>query len=172
MSETGRYHVAQYNIARLVAPLDDPRIADFVDNLERINTLGDRSPGFVWRHQTEDGTSTSVRVRGDPLIIINLTVWESIESLFEFTYRSGHVDFYRRRREWFEAPTEAYLVLWWVPAGHIPTVDEAEARLDYLRAHGPTPHAFTFKRRFPPPDGGASEATRSAAGLTSRPGSP
>jgi hypothetical protein len=146
-----RYHLAQYNIARLVAPLDDPRIADFVADLDRINRLGDCSPGFVWRHQTEEGNSTSIRIRGDPLIIINFSVWESIEQLFEFAYRSGHVDFYRRRREWFEPPSEAHLVLWWVPAGHIPSVDEAEERLDYLRAHGPTPEAFTFKQRFGTP---------------------
>ncbi len=144
-------HLAQYNLARLLAPLDDPGIAAFVAGLQRINSLGDRSLGFVWRHQTEDGTSTSVRVRGDPLILINFTVWESIEALFEFTYRSDHADLYRRRREWFEPPTEAHLVLWWIPAGHIPSVAEGEERLDYLRAHGPTEEAFTFKHRFLPP---------------------
>ena len=147
----GRYHLAQYNLARLLAPLDHPQIADFAANLHRINELGDRSPGFVWRLQTDDGTSTSVRVRDDDLIIVNFTLWESAEALFEFTYRSEHVEMYRRRREWFEAPTEAYLVLWWVPAGHIPTVEEADERLDYLRAHGPTPYAFAFKQRYPPP---------------------
>jgi hypothetical protein len=145
------WHLAQYNIARLLAPLDDPLLADFVANLERVNRLGDASPGFVWRLQTDDGTSTSVRVRGDERIIVNFTVWESIEALFEFTYHSGHVEMYRRRREWFEHIAEAYLVLWWVPAGHIPSVEEADERLDYLRAHGPTEHAFTFKQRFDPP---------------------
>jgi hypothetical protein len=145
------YHLAQYNIARLVAPLDDPRIADFVANLDRVNRLGDCAPGFVWRHQTEEGNSTAVRVRGDPLILVNFSVWEDAESLFEFTYRSGHAEMYRRRREWFEPPSEAHLVLWWIPAGHVPTVDEAEDRLDYLRARGPTPRAFTFKQRFCPP---------------------
>ncbi len=145
------YHIAQYNLARLVAPLDDPLIADFVADLDRINQLGDRSPGFVWRHQTEDGNSTSIRVRGDPLILINFSVWESIESLFDYTYRSAHSEVYRRRREWFEAPAEAHLVLWWVPVGHTPTVAEGEDRLDHLRAHGPTPEAFTFKQRFPAP---------------------
>jgi hypothetical protein len=154
-SSSARFHVAQYNLARLLAPLDDPSIADFVAALDRINTLGDRTPGFVWRHQTEEGNSTSVRVRGDPLILINFTVWESIESLFEFTYRSDHADLYRRRREWFEPPSEAHLVLWWIPAGHTPTVAEGEDRLDHLRAHGPTAHAFTFKNRFPAPEGPA-----------------
>jgi hypothetical protein len=146
------YHLAQYNLARLLAPLGDPRSADFVAALERINTLGDRTPGFVWRLQTEDGTSTSVRVRNDPLILVNFTVWESIEALFEFAYRSDHVDVYRRRGEWFEKPAEAHLVMWWIPAGRIPTIDEAEERLDCLRANGPTPRAFTFKKRFPAPD--------------------
>jgi len=145
------YHLAQYNVARLVAPLDDPLIADFVAALDRVNQLGDRSPGFVWRHQTEDGNSTSIRVRGDPLILINFSVWEDAESLFEYTYRSDHAEVYRRRREWFEPPSEAHLVLWWVPAGHEPTVEEAEERLDYLRAQGPTSQAFTFKQRFPRP---------------------
>lgn len=146
------YHLAQYNIARLLAPLDDPRLADFVADLDRINTLGDRSPGFVWRHQTADGNSTSVRVRGDPSIIINFTVWESVEAVFEYAYHSAHVELFRRRREWFEEMAEPYLVLWWIPAGHIPGVEEADTRLDYLRAHGPTAHAFTFKQRFPAPE--------------------
>jgi hypothetical protein len=145
------YHLAQYNVARLVASLDDPLIAEFVAALDRVNQLGDRSPGFVWRHQTAEGNSTSIRVRGDPLILINFSVWEDAESLFEYTYRSDHADVYRRRREWFEAPSEAHLVLWWVPVGHEPTVEEAEQRLDYLRARGPTPQAFTFKQRFPRP---------------------
>lgn len=145
------YHLAQYNVARLVASLDDPLIADFVAALDRVNQLGDRSRGFVWRHQTADGNSTSVRVRGDPLILINFSVWQDAESLFEFTYRSDHAEVYRRRRDWFEAPSEAHLVLWWISAGHEPTVEEAEERLDYLRAHGPTAEAFTFKQRFPAP---------------------
>ena len=146
------YHLAQYNVARLVASLDDPLIADFVAALDRVNQLGDRSLGFVWRHQTEEGNSTSIRVRGDPLILINFSVWEDAESLFEYTYRSGHAEMYRRRREWFEAPSEAHLVLWWIAAGLEPTVEEAEDRLDYLRSHGPTAQAFTFKQRFPAPD--------------------
>mgnify|MGYP001610704260 FL=1 len=146
------HHLAQYNIARLLAPLDDPRLAGFVADLDRINTLGDHSPGFVWRHQAADGNSTSVRVRGDDRIVINFTVWESVDALFEYAYHSAHVDLFRRRREWFEEPTAPYLVLWWVPAGCVPTVEEADERLDFLRAHGPTAHAFTFKQRFPAPD--------------------
>ena len=145
------WHLAQYNIARLVAPLDDPRLADFVSALDRINTLGDRSPGFVWRYQEADGTSTGTRVRGDDAIIINYTIWESAETLFEYAYHSAHVEVFRRRREWFEDMREASLVLWWAPAGVIPSVAEADERLDYLRTHGPTAHAFTFKQPSPAP---------------------
>lgn len=148
---SGAWHIAQYNIATLVAPLDDPRMADFVANLDPINQLGDRSPGFVWRHQAPDGNSTSVRVRGDDRIVINFTVWESIEALFDYAFHSKHVEVYRRRREWFvHEDDNPFAVLWWVPAGHIPSVDEANERLDHLIAHGPTPHAFTFKQRFAP----------------------
>ena len=146
-----KYHLAQYNIARLVAPLDDPRLADFVANLDRINKLADATPGFVWRHEDENGNSTGTRVRGDPLIIINFSVWESVEPLFEYAYRSEHVEMYRRRREWFELLREAPLALWWIPARHMPSVAEGEERLDHLREHGPTQYAFTFKQRFPPP---------------------
>lgn len=152
MPEPTNHHLAQYNVAKLVAPLDDPRLADFHANLERINQLGDRSPGFVWRHQNADGNSTGTRVGDDPLVVINFTVWESIEALFEYTYHSDHVEVFRRRRDWFEDHGgQPYLVFWWIPAGHIPTVEEAEQRLAYLRDHGPTPHAFDFKHRFPPP---------------------
>ena len=146
------YHIAQYNIARLIAPLEDPRIADFVAALDSINRLGDESPGFVWRHQTEEGNSTSIRVRGDPFILINFSVWESIDALFQYTYRSDHADVFRRRREWFDEHEAAYHVLWWIPAGHEPAVEEGEERLDHLIEHGPTPYAFGFKNRFPPPD--------------------
>ena len=148
---SSNYHLAQYNIARLLAPLDSPQLADFVSNLDRINQVGDRSPGFVWRHQTAEGNSTAVRVRGDPMIIINFSVWEDADSLFEYTYRSDHAEVFRRRREWFDPHDGYYLVLWWVAAGHEPDVEEAEERLNYLQEHGPTPHAFTLKERFPPP---------------------
>jgi hypothetical protein len=147
-----KYHVAQYNIARLLEPLDSPRLADFMAALDPLNRLADESPGFVWRHQTADGNSTAIRVRDDHMIIINFSVWESIEALFEYAYHSAHVEIYRRRREFFEHMTLPYLVLWWVPAGHEPAVAEAEERLDYLRANGPSAYAFGFKSRQPPPE--------------------
>jgi hypothetical protein len=146
------HHLAQLNVARMLAPLDSPPMADFVAALEPINALGDGSPGFVWRLQTDDGDATAYRVLGDDMMIVNLTVWESVEALADFAYRSNHKDVMRRRREWFEKMDEAYLALWWVPAGHIPTIKEAEERLLHLRAHGPTAHAFTFREQFPPPD--------------------
>lgn len=144
------FHVAELNIGRTVAPLDDPALADFVDNLDHINGLGDASPGFVWRLQDEFGAATTIRAFEDPLMIVNLTVWETIESLRAFAYRSDHVDYLRRRREWFEPLDGPSLVLWWVPAGHRPTIVEARDRLDRLAADGPTPAAFTLKVTFPP----------------------
>jgi Domain of unknown function (DUF3291) len=153
MADGPAWHVAQYNVATLVAPLDDPQLNDFRANLKPINELGDRSPGFVWRHQNADGNSTGTRVGDDPLVVINFSVWESIESLFEYTYHSDHVEVFRRRRDWFKDHFgQHYLAMWWVQAGHIPTVAEAEERLAHLKAHGPTPYAFTMKQRFPAPD--------------------
>ena len=145
------YNLAQYNLARLKAPLDDPLIADFVAALDPLNKLADESDGFVWRHQDENGNSTSVRVRDDPMILINFSVWRDVESLFQYAYRSDHAAVYRRRHEFFHVFDGAYMVLWWIPASHIPSVREGEEWLDHLREHGPTDHAFTFKSRFPPP---------------------
>lgn len=143
-------HLAQLNVARLLAPLDDPSIADFVGALDRINALAEASPGFVWRLQSDSGNATDIRVDRDPLLIVNLSTWESLEVLFEFTYRTGHSKILARRRDWFERMDDAHLVLWWVPAGHRPSLAEAMARLDRLRREGPTSQAFTFKHRFPP----------------------
>jgi hypothetical protein len=152
-------HVAQLNVGRLRAPLEDPAIDDFRNNLEPVNALAEASAGFVWRLQDEGGDATGIHVFDDDLEILNLTVWESIDALADFTYRSGHVDFLRRRREFFEAPTQPILCLWWVPEGTIPTVEEAIARLEHLRSHGPTPTAFTFRHRFEPGDGTARLGT-------------
>jgi hypothetical protein len=143
------FHIAEINVARALAPLDKPLMADFVAGLDPINALADGSPGFVWRLATADGDATSIRAYDDDLMIINMSVWESIEALAEFVYRSGHVAVMRRRREWFER-MRVYLALWWVPEGHTPTVAEAQERLEHIEAHGPSPHAFTFKHRFAP----------------------
>jgi Domain of unknown function (DUF3291) len=144
------FHVAQINIARANAPTDSPDLAEFIAALEPVNALAESSPGFVWRLQDDAGDAIAIRVFDDDQIIINMSVWESIDALFEFAYRGHHADFFRRRREWFERFQAAHLALWWVPAGHAPTIDEARERLEHLETRGPTPFAFTFKRRFGP----------------------
>jgi hypothetical protein len=144
-------HLAQLNIAVPVAPKEDPRMAGFYAELDRINELADGWPGFVWRLVDDSGAdATSLRPFGGD-IMVNLSVWEGLEALREFTFRSGHLDILRRRREWFRPLGDAYAVAWWVPAGHIPTVEEAGERLDLLRRKGPTPEAFTFRDPFPAP---------------------
>jgi hypothetical protein len=158
-----RYHVAQLNIGRLLAPLDSPQLAGFVARLADINALADTTPGFVWRLATEDGDATAVRPYADDRILINMSVWESLETLRAFVYRSGHVEVMRQRRAWFEVLSEAYLVLWWVPAGHRPAVEEAKERLEHLQRHGESAHAFSFQRSFPAPDASPDEAPRPSA---------
>ncbi len=142
------YHLAQVNIARMRGAIDSPIMADFVAQLDAINAVADTTPGFVWRLQGADGNATALRVFDDPMLIINMSVWESIEALFEYTYRSDHIDVYRRRGEWFERMDTPHMALWWLPAGHIPTPQEAKDRLALLERNGATPLAFTFKRRF------------------------
>ena len=155
--------LAQVNIALPREPLDSPALAEFVAALDPVNALAYTSPGFVWRLQTEDGDATGIRAFGDDRLIVNQSVWESLEALRGFVYSSGHREVLRRRREWFDRMVDAFLALWWVPAGTLPTVADAEARLAHLREHGPTPHAFTFRESFPP--GGAPEPARDDAEL-------
>lgn len=145
------HHLAQFNIGRMLAPIDDPIMEGFRSQLDPINTLADESPGFVWRLQTADGNATAIRAYPDPLVAVNLSLWESLEALHAFVYKSRHLGPLRDRRLWFEPPTEAILVLWWIPKGHIPTVEEAKERLEELRANGPSPRGFTFREPFPPP---------------------
>ena len=150
-SDQARYELAQVNIGRLLAPVDSPLIADFMAALDPINALADGAPGFVWRLQTADGNATSLHSFDDVLIIANMSVWTSIEALRAFAYTSAHTGVMRRRREWFEVYESAYLALWWVPAGHRPTIEEAKERLAVLDRDGPTPFAFTFRATFDPP---------------------
>lgn len=158
------HHLAQVNIALPREPLDAPLLADFVALLEPVNALAEASPGFVWRLQTEDGDATAVRGFDDDRIIVNMSVWESVEALSEFVYRGAHVEVMRRRREWFER-LRSFMCLWWVPAGHLPTVAEAEARLAHLERHGPSPRAFTFRDPRPAPGAPALDARREAEPL-------
>jgi hypothetical protein len=143
-------HLAQVNIARMRAPLDDPVMAGFVARLDEINALADGSPGFVWRLQTEAGNATYLRPYDDERIIINMSVWETIEHLSAYVYQSRHSEVLRRRREWFEKLDTPVVALWWVPAGRIPSIDEAKKRIAHLQEHGPTPFAFSFRSPFPP----------------------
>jgi len=146
-----QYQLAQLNVALMKEPLESPSMAEFVANLDRINALADAAPGFVWRLQTDEGDATGLRPMGE-MTIVNMSVWKDVASLNDFVYKSGHIDVMRRRREWFERMAEAYVVLWWVPIHHRPEIPEGIERLEHLRAHGPTPDAFNFRKAFPPPD--------------------
>ncbi len=143
-------HLAQLNVGRLLAPLESETLAGFVAALEPINALADGHPGFVWRLQTDAGDATSIRPTDDNLFLVNMSVWSSLEALRAFVYTTAHVQILRQRRAWFEQLATSHMVLWWVPAGHIPTVEEALARLERLRRDGPTPAAFTFRSPFEP----------------------
>ena len=147
------WQLAQINIARFRAPIDAPQLVGFVEMLDPINAIADVAPGFVWRLQTDEGNATSIHAFDDDLILVNMSVWESVEELNAFVYRSRHFEVYRRRREWTEHMEQAYLALWWIPAGTIPTVEEGKRRLDLLIERGPTPEAFTITKPFPAPSG-------------------
>lgn len=138
------YQVAQVNIAHLIAPEGDPIVADFFANVPRINLLAESSPGFIWRYEGD---------YPDPSVAFNLSVWESVESLSEFAYRSAHVDIFRRRNEWFKTMPNNHMALWWVAPGHLPSVEESLEKLKLLDEHGPSEQAFTFKTRFAMPSG-------------------
>jgi hypothetical protein len=157
------YHLAQLNIGRLRAPIGSPEVAEFVAALPEINALAEQAPGFVWR-LTNDATddATAIQAYDDKLIIVNASVWESMEALRAYVYDTLHVTYLRRRREWFDRMELAYTVLWWVPVGHRPTVAEAIERLDLLRAQGSSPDAFTFRDPHPAP--GAAPADQPLAG--------
>jgi hypothetical protein len=146
-----KFQIAQLNIAKAKAEMDTALMSDFVSRLDEINALADNAPGFVWRLQTEDGDATSLRVFGDPLMLVNMSVWTSIEHLMEFVYRSSHVNLIRDREAWFEKLGTLHQVLWWIPKHHIPTMEEAKKKLKIIRKHGPSERAFTFGKSFPHP---------------------
>jgi heme-degrading monooxygenase HmoA len=146
------FQIAQFNIARIKYPLEHPNMRGFVEGLDTINKLADESRGFVWRLKTEDGNSTSVRPYPDQNILVTLSVWESVEDLTNFAYREGHAQIMKHRREWFEEIDQPYIVLWWIPVGYIPTVEEGVARLTKLQNEGATIEAFSFQKQFPQPN--------------------
>ena len=145
------YHLAQLNIGTRRFPLDDPRMDGFTSMLDHINEIADNAPGFVWR-LTGDGSNdaTAIQTSLGADVLVNMSVWESRDALWDYVYRSDHLDLLRRRAEWFDLPKAAFQVLWWIPAGHLPTVEEAVDRLERLRAHGPSPSAFGFRDTYPP----------------------
>ncbi len=156
--QTG-FHFAQINMARARASLEDPLLADFFAKFDEINALADRSPGFVWRLQTDAGDATDIEVGGDPRLIVNMSVWESPDALFDYVYKSGHLRVLSRRTEWFERLETPAVALWWIPVGTLPAIEDGLERLEYLARHGPSARAFTFKTCFPAPSAAADRAT-------------
>jgi Domain of unknown function (DUF3291) len=145
------YHLAQINIGRLIAPIDDPKIAEFIAQLAPINAIADKAPGFVWRLQSESGNATDIAYNDDPSIMVNMSVWESLEALHDYAYKSPHMKVFRDRAKWFQKMDKPHYCLWWIPAGHIPAVAEGRERLEHFHAHGATPYSFWFSQEFPQP---------------------
>lgn len=150
------WQIAQLNIARMVAPADSPQLAEFFENLDRINRLADQAPGFIWRLQDEFGSATSFRHFGED-VIVNMSVWADIEALHKYVYRSAHTEIMAKRKQWFEQLRESYSVLWWTPSGSYPRLALAKEKLELLKGRGPSQEAFTFKKAFPAPDDQAQE---------------
>lgn len=144
--------LAQINIGRIVAPLDDPRLADFLAQLDEVNALAEKTAGFVWRLQSDSGNATDIPYSDDPFELLNISVWQSIESLKQFTYGSRHLAVFRSRQNWFEKMALPHYCLWWVPDGHRPRVREGRERLEHYQKHGATPHSFWFSQCYPAPD--------------------
>ncbi|ACA85740.1 conserved hypothetical protein [Shewanella woodyi ATCC 51908] len=144
--------LAQLNIAKARGEMDEPLMKEFVDNLESVNAMAESSEGFIWRLKDESGDATAIQAFDDPLLLVNMSVWQSPDALKGFMYMTHHISFMKRKKEWFEKLTQANYVLWWVPKGHIPDVEEGKLRLEHLREHGESPYAFSFKSRFEPSD--------------------
>jgi hypothetical protein len=140
------------NVGRLLAPTDSPVVEGFMNALAEINALAERSPGFVWRLQSDSGNATDILTSDDPLFIVNMSVWESLDTLRDYVYKTAHVEYLRRRREWFEKAVEMHLALWWIPAGEVPSIEDGLRRIAVIREHGPTAQAFTFAQAFPAPE--------------------
>lgn len=147
-----KHHLAQINVGRIKGLPDSEIMREFMEALDEINAIADEMPGFVWRLQSDQGNAMDIRAFDDPYIAVNMSVWEDVDSLFEYTYKSAHVGFVKRRKKWFEPYGKVHACLWWIETGHIPTPAEAIDRLDYLAQHGPTPYSFTFAKRFASPE--------------------
>lgn len=145
-----KYHLAQVNIAQAQNLMDSEHMKGFKDRLDEINALADQSTGFIWRLQTEGGDATSIQAYSDSHLLINMSVWENVETLKAFVYKSLHVELIQDRDAWFNKMLNVHQALWWIPAGHIPDIEEGKAKLDQLQKHGPDKNAFTFARPFAP----------------------
>lgn len=142
------YYLAQINVALMKAPLEDPIMVEFAEALNEVNEEADRSPGFIWRLQTPSGNATDIRAYSDPRMLVNLSVWQSVEQLKAYVYRSLHGDFFVRRRQWFEKYQGEHFAMWWIPNGSLPTVEEGKAKLEQLEQYGDSPESFTFAKPF------------------------
>jgi len=145
------YYLSQINIALMKAPIDDPVMAEFATAIREVNAVAEQSPGFVWRLQTESGDATSIRAYPDLKMLVNLSVWQSVEQLKSYVYKSLHGEFFARRRNWFEKYQGEHFAMWWIPKTYLPTVEEGKAKLEYLTLHGDSPECFTFAKPYPPP---------------------
>jgi hypothetical protein len=145
------FHLGQINIGRLIAPVDDPRVAEFMNQLEPINALADRAPGFIWRLQSSSGNATDIAYNDDPTMLVNMSVWDSLESLRSYVYRSDHARVLRDRAKWFVKLDKPIYCLWWISVGHIPSVAEGRERMEHYQEHGSTPFSFWFSKPFPAP---------------------
>ncbi len=152
MPHPSKYHLAQVNISKAIAPLDTPPLKGFVDRLDEINDLADKHPGFVWRLIGENNNATEFTWSEDPLIIVNMSVWETIDDFHQYVYHTSHVELLSQRSQWFEPLGSPHMAMWWVKKGHTPSIAEAKKRLQHIEQHGPTPFAFTFKQSFLPQD--------------------
>lgn len=145
------WHLAQCNIARALAPLDSDQLAGFTNRIEEINALAERQPGFVWRMVGAGNSALDLAWDDDPLCILNISVWLSVDTLKDFLYRTAHKDLMAQRRDWFKVVEAPHLVMWWIKAGTLPTVSDARDRMALLEAGGPAPEAFTLRHAFPHP---------------------
>lgn len=148
---TEKHHLVQLNIAHARAAMTDPVMQGFASRLDEINALAERSPGFVWRLQSDSGNATDILAFDDPTLLLNMSVWTSVEALEAYVYQGEHIALMRERKQWFTRPSGPHMVLWWLAAGETPSIDDAKARLKVLEDRGPTSDAFTFRERFPPP---------------------
>lgn len=146
-----QFHLAQINVAQMKAALSDPIMAEFADALHAVNAIADRSPGFVWRLQSASGNATDIQAYEDAKMLVNVSVWQDVESLKSYVYKSLHGEFFVRRRQWFEQYQGEHFAMWWIPGGHQPTVEEGKAKLEYLSVYGNSPQAFTFVKPYPAP---------------------